>query len=94
MLASSKVDRAFVQIELDDVDALAHAGQHIGIVDLDAVAAAAALRLQIGQQRAVAATQVKHAGTHRHQTGDRLHRQQVAHGAAPAEARPAAIWSK
>jgi hypothetical protein len=34
--------QAFIQIELDDVHAaLAHTGQHVGIVDLDAVTAAA-----------------------------------------------------
>jgi hypothetical protein len=36
--------QAFVEVELDDVDAPAHAGQHVGVGDLDAVAGAAALR--------------------------------------------------
>ena len=84
--------QSLVKIELDDVHILAHTGQHIGVIDLDAVPAAAPLRLQIGQQAAVAAAQIQHPRTGRHQLRDRLHRALITHGVPPRK--PAAIWSK
>ncbi len=52
-------------VEIDD--AALQAGLHLGIIDLDAVAAAATPALQIGHQCAIAAAQVEHACTLRHQ---------------------------
>ena len=64
--------QAFLEVQLDDVDAALVAGEHVGVGDLDAVAAAAALALQQGQQLAVAAAEVEHARALRHQLGDDL----------------------
>ena len=50
-----------LQVALQDVDAVAHAGEHAHVVDLDAVAADVALAHQVRQQAAVAAAQVEHA---------------------------------
>jgi hypothetical protein len=59
--------QALLEVELDHVDAALHAGVHVGVVDLDAVAAAALVLLQPGQQLAVAAAQVQHAAAGGHQ---------------------------
>ena len=50
-----------VKVALDDIDAVEEGGEHVGIGDVDAVAADSALALQAGEQRAVAATEVEHA---------------------------------
>jgi hypothetical protein len=65
--------QAFVEVELDDVHAPAHAGQHVGVVDLDAVAAAAAFALQVVEHAAVAAAQVEHARAFGHEARQGLH---------------------
>ena len=75
--------KAFVQVELDDVDAALHAGQHVGIGDLDAVAGTSAGLLEVGQHGTVAATQVKHARALRNQVGNGFHRRSVTHTDAP-----------
>ena len=70
---------ALVQVELQHVDAALHAGRHVGVVDLDAVAAAAALAHQVLQQRAVAAAEVEDVGAFRHQIGDHALHGGIAH---------------
>ncbi|MNL68662.1 hypothetical protein D3C87_1934240 [compost metagenome] len=47
-----------IEVELDHIHAALHAGQHVGVVDLHAVAAAAAFTLQVVEHGAVAAAQV------------------------------------
>ena len=47
-------------ISLQDIDAALHAGLQVGVVDFHAVAAAAALFDQVGQQLASPAAQVEH----------------------------------
>jgi hypothetical protein len=69
----AKHGQAFVEIELDHVHPALHAGQHVGIVDLDAVATAPPLALQVGQQSTVAATQVEHARAGWNHAGNGLH---------------------
>ena len=64
--------QAFVQIELDHVDAGAHAGQHMLVADLDAVAGTVAACAQQRQQLALATAQVQHARALGHQACDRL----------------------
>ncbi len=61
---------AFVEVELDHVDAAPHALQHVAVGDLHAVAAAAALSLQQVEQRAVAAAEVEHARAFGNEAGD------------------------
>jgi hypothetical protein len=75
--------QALVQVQLDHVDAALDAGQHVLVGDLDAVAAAAALALQVVEQGAVAAAEVEHARALRHQPRDRFHGG-VGHSTAPA----------
>ncbi|MNV91456.1 hypothetical protein D3C71_1859490 [compost metagenome] len=65
--------QAVLEIELQHVDTAAHAGQHVGVIELHAVAAAAALLLQIRQQAAIAAAQVQHARALGHEAGNRFH---------------------
>ena len=76
----------FLEVELDDVDAALRAGEHVGVGDLDAVAAAAALALQQGEQLAVAAAEVEHARAGRHQLGDQLDVLAIAHAQLLARA--------
>jgi hypothetical protein len=76
--------QAFVQVQLDHVDAALHAGQHVVVGDLDAVAAAAALALQVVQQGAVAAAEVQHARALRHQAA-MIQGGAVAHSTAPGQ---------
>jgi hypothetical protein len=52
--------QALVQVELDHIHAAPHAGVDVDIVQLDAIATAAALALQKVQQRPVAAAEVQH----------------------------------
>ena len=52
---------AALEVALQHVDAVLHAGEEAGVVDLDAVAVGAALGAQIREQAAVAAAQVEHA---------------------------------
>ena len=58
--APPSVSAAAYQL-LDDVDAPAHTGQHVGIGNLDAVATATPAALQVVEHAAVATAQVKHA---------------------------------
>ena len=58
------------------------AGEHVLVGDLDAVAAAAALALQQGEQFAVAAAEVEHARAVRHQLGDELDVLAIAHASS------------
>ena len=74
-----KHGQAFVQVELDHVDAALHAGQNIGVVNLDAIAGASARALQMVQHGAVAAAQVQHPAAPGHQIGQGLHHLGVAH---------------
>ena len=76
--------QALVEIELQHVDAAAHALEHVAIGDLHAIAGAAALALQQVEQRAVAAAQVEHARALGHEAGDEPLDAGVAHRAAPA----------
>jgi len=62
-----------LDVALDHVDAAAHAGQHRLVVDLHAVAGAAAGSLQPGHQRTVAAAEVQHPRAGRDPAAD--HRQ-------------------
>ncbi|MNS80399.1 hypothetical protein D3C72_1140770 [compost metagenome] len=71
--------QAFVEVELDHVDAAADALQHVAVGDLHAVAGAAALALQQVEQGAVAAAQVEHARALRHELGDQSLVCKVAH---------------
>jgi len=71
--------QAFLEVELDDVDAAPVAGEHVGVVDLDAVTAAAAVALQEREQLAVAAAEVEHARAARHELGDQLDVFPIAH---------------
>ena len=58
------------QIQLDRVDAALHAGEQVRVVQLDAVAGAAALGLQMSEQLAGAAAEVEDTRALRHQRGD------------------------
>ena len=78
-----KQAQAFVQVQLQHIDAALHTGVHIGIAELHAIAGAAIVLLQMGQQSTVAAAQVEHAGAMRHQAGNGLHDQGIAHAAPP-----------
>ena len=71
---------AFLEVELDDVDAPLLAGEHVGVGDLDAVAAAAAVLAQVHEEVAVAAAEVEHARASWHQLRDDLQVLSVAHG--------------
>ena len=75
--------QAFFEVELDDVDAALHAGVHVGVGDLDAVAAASLVLAQMGQQFAAAAAEVEHAAARRHQLGDGLEVSAFTHGSDP-----------
>src|SRR5690606_34367459 len=48
-----------LEVLLDDLDAAPHTGDHMLIVDLDAGAAHRLLVTQIGEQRAIATTQIQ-----------------------------------
>jgi SAM-dependent methyltransferase len=76
-----------LQVQLNDVDTALRAGQQVGVRDLDAVAAAAAVLLQVGQQLAVATTQVEHARAAWHQPREDLQIGAFAHTAASAATR-------
>ena len=77
-----KHGQALVQVELNHVDTALHAGQHVGVVDLDAIAGAAAVITQPGQQGTIAATQIKHAGALGHEAANGLQGGLVAHAGA------------
>src|SRR5690606_38294541 len=59
-----------LDILLDHVDAGPQAGQHLRVVDLDTVARAAFGRLEVRQQRAVAAPEVEDVRARRDPVGD------------------------
>jgi len=71
--------QAVLEVELDDIDAALVAGEDVGVVDFDAVAAAAALARQEREQLAVAAAEVEHPRSLGHQLGDELDVGPVAH---------------
>jgi hypothetical protein len=79
-----KQAQAFVQVQLDHVHTALHTGVHIGVVQLHAVAGTALVLLQIGQQGPIATAQIQHAGALRHEAGNGLHDQRVAHAAPPS----------
>ncbi|MCY1377840.1 hypothetical protein D9M69_654340 [compost metagenome] len=85
----TKGAQAVFQVELQHIDTAAHAGQHLGIVDLHTVAAATARGLQVGQHGTVATAQVEHARAGGNETGDALHQAGIAHHSPPAM-----VWSK
>ena len=68
----TKHGQALVQVELDHLHTTLHTGQHIGVVNFHAITGAAMLRLQVGQQLAIAATQVKHPAAKGHHAGHRV----------------------
>src|SRR5450759_390477 len=59
------------EVALDNVDAVPHARENTLVVDLDAVAGAAALLVKITQQRAVATAQIEDARVRLDPVGDR-----------------------
>ena len=63
--------QAVFQVELNHIHATLRAGQHVGVVQFDAVAAALLVRRQVCEQLTTAATQVEHTRALRHQAGDR-----------------------
>ena len=71
--------QAVFEIELDHVDAAGQAGVHVGVGQLDAVAAAAAPLDQVRQQLTAAATEVEHTAALRHQLGDQFEVFALAH---------------
>ena len=75
----AKHGQAFVQVELDHIDSALHAGQHVGVVNLHAIAGAAALALQVRQHGPVAAAQVQHARDLGHQARQGFHGGLFAH---------------
>jgi hypothetical protein len=76
--------QAVFQVELDHVDAALRGRQHIGVGDLDAVAAAAAVLHQVRQELAGAAAEVEHAATLGHHFGDQFQVFPLAHAHTPA----------
>ncbi len=63
---------AALEVALDDVDAILHAGEHVGVVDVDAVAARVARLPQVLEQHAVAAAEIQHGRVGLDPGGDRL----------------------
>jgi len=73
--------QALFEVQLDHVDAPLGAGQHVGVVYLDAVAGAAVVLREVGQHLAAAAAEVEHARAARHEVGDDVEVASLAHGA-------------
>src|SRR5262249_20670822 len=61
-----------LEVALDHVHAVLHAGEYVGVGDLDAVAARASRLLEVLQQQPVAAAQVEHRAIATYPGGDRL----------------------
>ena len=76
--------QAIVQVQLNHVHAALHTGVHVHITEFHAIAGAAVVLLQMGQQGAIAATQVEHAGALGYQPGNGLQSEQIAHVEPPA----------
>src|SRR5690606_13076317 len=70
--AGLELRQAPLEIALDHVDAVGDAGEHVGVVDLDAVSGDVARALQVLEQHAVAAAEIEHARPRPDPAGDRV----------------------
>ena len=87
-----KHGQAVFQVELQHVYAPAHAGQHVGIVQLHTVAGAATLALQKIEHGPFAAAQVQHPRPGGNQGRNGLHGGGIAH--TPSLVNSVAMFSK
>ena len=89
-----KQSQTLVEVELQHIHTALHTSLHIGVCQLNTVARAATVFLQIVQKSAITATQVEHAASNRYQLRQGMQIDVVRHAWPPRKGASSAMRAK